>query len=238
MTAKPTWELSELGAIGRDLKQVASNWQIIRKEGLKALFGSHSNYQEEASQLHKEGKWQQLVLYENGSKQEYGCELAPKTCQLLEKYLANSAVSCKRGQIKFSVMHSGTHVLPHTGPTNTRLRAHLGLMIPENGLVELRVGPQTHRWSEGKVFVIDDSFEHEVWQAGDGLRLVLLIDFWHPDLSAFHRNRLQPLPVQESSQNRSTVFHIGGIVNEITGAHSTIKEQRILVSSSITSSQR
>ena len=231
LTAKPTWDLSELGPTGTHLKQVAANWQIIRNEGLKALFGSHVNYQEEASQLHKEGKWQQLVLYENGSKQEHGCQLAPKTCQILEKYLTDSAISCKRGQIKFSVMHSGTHVLPHTGPTNTRLRAHLGLVVPETGLVEMRVGPQTLRWSEGKVFVIDDSFEHEVWQAGEGLRLVLLVDFWHPDLSTFQRNRLPPLPAQESTQNRSTVFHIGGIVNEITQSHSAIKDKVVLPSS-------
>lgn len=30
-------------------------------------------------------------------------------------------------------MHPGTHVWPHTGPTNCRLRMHLGLVIPEEG---------------------------------------------------------------------------------------------------------
>lgn len=36
-------------------------------------------------------------------------------------------------QIKYSVMHPGTHVWPHTGPTNCRLRMHLGLVIPKEG---------------------------------------------------------------------------------------------------------
>lgn len=36
-------------------------------------------------------------------------------------------------QIKFSVMQPGTHVWPHTGPTNCRLRMHLGLVIPQHG---------------------------------------------------------------------------------------------------------
>lgn len=36
-------------------------------------------------------------------------------------------------QIKFSVMQPGTHVWPHTGPTNCRLRMHLGLVIPKHG---------------------------------------------------------------------------------------------------------
>lgn len=30
-------------------------------------------------------------------------------------------------------MHPGTHVWPHTGPTNCRLRMHLGLVIPKEG---------------------------------------------------------------------------------------------------------
>ena len=41
-------------------------------------------------------------------------------------------------QIKYSVMLPGTHVWPHTGPTNCRLRLHLGLVIPKN--VAIRVG--------------------------------------------------------------------------------------------------
>ena len=47
------------------------------------------------------------------------------------------------------------------GPTNTRLRAHLGLMIPDEGLIEMRIANDKRlRWSDGKIFVIDDSFEH------------------------------------------------------------------------------
>lgn len=44
-------------------------------------------------------------------------------------------------QVKFSVMHPGTHIWPHTGPTNCRLRAHLGLVIPES--VAIRVAKTT-----------------------------------------------------------------------------------------------
>ena len=44
-------------------------------------------------------------------------------------------------QIKYSVMLPGTHIWPHTGPTNCRLRLHLGLVIPKN--VSIRVGHET-----------------------------------------------------------------------------------------------
>jgi hypothetical protein len=30
------------------------------------------------------------------------------------------------------------------------------------------------------VLVFDDSFEHEVWNHGDSVRIVLFMNFWHP----------------------------------------------------------
>merc|ERR1712072_71489 len=35
----------------------------------------------------------------------------------------------------------------------------------------------------GKVLVLDDSFEHEVWNDSDQSRSVLIVDLWHPDFS-------------------------------------------------------
>ena len=62
-------------------------------------------------------------------------------------------------------MHSGTHVQPHNGPTNTRLRAHLGLLIPDDdgGLVEMRIADKRLKWSDGKIFVIDDRYLFRVY---------------------------------------------------------------------------
>lgn len=34
-------------------------------------------------------------------------------------------------------MHPGTHVWAHTGPTNCRLRAHLGLVIPDGASIRV-----------------------------------------------------------------------------------------------------
>ena len=89
--------------------------------------------------------------------------------------------------------------------------------MPSNGKVEMRIAEKRAHWSPGKVFVIDDSFEHEVWHQGDTIRLVLLIDFWHPDLSVKLREKLPPLPMNEA-KNHTTVFHIGGIVSQITSS--------------------
>jgi len=87
------------------------------------------------------------------------CARTPRTCALVERFPA--AATCRRGQVKFSALRGGTRIWPHCGPTNTRLRAHLGLVVPPEP--RLRVGDSPPRaWRRGKFIVFDDSFEHEV----------------------------------------------------------------------------
>ena len=63
----------------------------------------------------------------------------------------------------FSAVAPGTHITPHTGPTNKKLRCHLPLVVPPGDKSRIRVGDQVLPFEEGKCFVFDDSFEHEVW---------------------------------------------------------------------------
>lgn len=47
---------------------------------------------------------------------------------------------------------------------NLRLRIHLPLITPTgNGKCGIRVGSQKRSWNNGKAIVLDDSYEHEVW---------------------------------------------------------------------------
>jgi aspartate beta-hydroxylase len=93
--------------------------------------------------------------------------------------------------VKFSVMSPGIHVWPHVGPTNCRIRTHLGLVVPEGPVI--RVMNETRTWKEGEFIIFDDSFEHEVWHEGSELRLVLIIDFWHPELTEAEKRRLSAI---------------------------------------------
>ena len=38
--------------------------------------------------------------------------------------------------------------------------------------------------------IFDDSFEHEVWQDSESIRLILIVDMWHPDLTESQRQTL------------------------------------------------
>lgn len=80
----------------------------------------------------------------------------------------------------FSVLAPHSHIKPHCGPINAWLRCHLGVLVP-NGC-RMRVGDETRPMQEGKCLLFDDAFEHEVWNDSDRDRLMLIVDFWHPDL--------------------------------------------------------
>jgi len=88
----------------------------------------------------------------------------------------------------FSIMGPRTHVAPHCGFINARVRCHLALVVPDGG--HMRVGSESRAWVEGKALLFDDSFEHEVWNDSPSGRVVLLFDVWHPDLTAVEKRAL------------------------------------------------
>jgi aspartyl/asparaginyl beta-hydroxylase len=124
------------------------------------------------------GRWSYLVLYVEGQKDSINCALCPRTAAVID---ANRAALSFGGIVYFSVLERDTYVAPHEGPTNMRLRCHLGIDVPEGS--GLRVGGMTRKWEEGRCLVFDDSFTHEVWNRGSRRRLVLVVDIWHPDLT-------------------------------------------------------
>ncbi|SCK13792.1 aspartyl/asparaginyl beta-hydroxylase domain-containing protein [Streptomyces sp. WMMB 322] len=105
------------------------------------------------------------------------------------KALAPIPGATDSGMTYFSTVLGGTHIAPHSGFSNAHLRCHLSLITTEGS--RIRVADEERVWQEGKAFVFDDSFEHEVWNEGSERRTVLLFDFWHPDLSAPEIEALQ-----------------------------------------------
>jgi len=81
----------------------------------------------------------------------------------------------------FSIFEPGKHLPPHRGPYNGVLRLHLGLIVPEpRDKIAIRVQDQICHWSEGKVVIFDDAYEHEAWNHSDKTRVVLFVDFVKP----------------------------------------------------------
>lgn len=124
------------------------------------------------------GNWNIVELCSGGRRHAGNAIHAPVTMGIL---MAEPAVVTNRaGLAYFSVLDSHAHVDAHCGPTNARLRIHLGLHVPPDS--RIRVGHAARHWQSGRCLVFDDSWEHEVWNDSPIPRSVLIVDIVHPDL--------------------------------------------------------
>jgi aspartate beta-hydroxylase len=140
---------------------------------------AEAEFQAEAEGLMERGSWDVFMFYERSRKNEENCARCPTITRIIEN---SNTVRTQAGLLYVSKFSPGTHIKPHLGPTNVRLRCHLGIRIPD-GDCGLKVGGETRRWEEGRCIVFDDSLEHEAWNHTGEPRIVLIIDFWHPDLT-------------------------------------------------------
>jgi hypothetical protein len=82
-------------------------------------------------------------------------------------------------------------VEPHSDGRNFILTAHLGLCIPHKGCW-IKVGNEERKsWKVGKLTTLDTSFVHSTGNESDEDRHVLIIDFWHPELTEAERAGLE-----------------------------------------------
>lgn len=127
------------------------------------------------------GRWTGMFLYgAKGLRNDELCARCPTTARVVE-----SLPLCRNfGFAMFSGLDPHTHVEPHCGSSNLRLRHHLGVDVPEPAASRLRVGREWRSWEPGKSFAFDDSFEHEVVHEGELPRVVLVVDMWYPGLTA------------------------------------------------------
>lgn len=114
--------------------------------------------------------------------------LSRRLCPATSQLVAELPGVGEAGMVFFSAMTPGTCIQAHCDLSNTRLRCHLGLSIPDG--CSMRVDREIRRWEEGRCLVFDGSFEHEVWHSGSETRWVLILDFWHPDLTDVERRAL------------------------------------------------
>ena len=121
------------------------------------------------------GDWTALVIKSANGYSTFSSHL-PRTTQILQNITEEFLL------VKYSALKPGTHILPHTGPSNKRLRAHF--CITHTGGARMRVGEEWRTWREGEVLILDSSFEHEVIHDGRDTRIVLILDIWHPEYSS------------------------------------------------------
>ncbi len=171
LTAQPVHAAKEFSWISGFIR----DFETIRQELLE--YSQKLTLDTQPQGLTDRGRWSVLYFYAGGRRVEETTRACPRTSELLSSVPGAG----EAGLSYLSVLRGGTHIQRHFGSTNTKLRCHLGLIVPEGP--RLRVGEEILEWREGECFVFDDSFDHEVWHEGDSERIVLIMDFWHPELT-------------------------------------------------------
>ena len=153
-------------------------WTTIRDEAVAvALRGQASPSLATISPDHRAiaeiAKWRSFFLWGYGYRIDDNADRCPATAALVQHIPGlNSAF--------FSILAPGTHIPAHRGVTKGLITCHLGLIVPRDGDVRMRVADRVIRWAEGETLVFDDTYDHEVWNDTANTRVVLLIQFARP----------------------------------------------------------
>ena len=120
------------------------------------------------------GGWRSFFLIGYGYRLDANCARCPETVKALAGVpgLVTALVS---------ILEPGMHVGRHCGVSKGIVIAHLGLRVPEEAnRCRMDVDGETVTWREGKTFVFDDTYPHEVWNDTLERRVILLIQFRRP----------------------------------------------------------
>ena len=156
-----------------------AEWATIRAEAeaVLAYRDEIPGFQEvspDQYRLAKGKSWRTHFLYGFGERLATNTRLTPRTAELLEG-VPNLQTAM------FSILAPGYHIPAHTGVTKGILRAHLGLIVPDDHeRCRIRVADTVTAWREGEAFVFDDTYEHEVWNETAQERVILIFDFDRP----------------------------------------------------------
>jgi ornithine lipid ester-linked acyl 2-hydroxylase len=158
-------------------QHLRDHWRAIRDEAVAAALGEASPSLSSISPDHRAiapvNMWRSFFLWGYGYRIEENIAACPVTAATVAKIPdLNSAF--------FSILAPGTHIPAHRGVTKGLITCHLGLIVPRDGDVRMRVDDRIVRWAEGETLVFDDTYDHEVWNDTDHTRVVLLIQFRRP----------------------------------------------------------
>ena len=173
------------------LAEVEAATGVIRQEMQAALASSRAElvpylqYQDyealaQWSDLNRNPDWTAFHLIKLGEVISANASLCPRTMDLLQK-IPQPVIPGASPNAMFSLLAPHTAIPPHVGVNNSRLVCHLPLVVPDG--CWFRVGAETRSWREGEAFVFDDTIEHEASNPSGMLRVVMIFDVWHPDLS-------------------------------------------------------
>ena len=186
LTAMPFWNAADDSLNFPWAAELEAKSNIIMEEFAEFQKGEFDFSGDSAWQSKVMGTgWSAFRLQRLGVWNTENCAKFPKTYALLKELDIPLAV---RG-VCFARQTPGSGVAPHSDGRNFILTSHLGLKIPKECWI--KVGEEQQSWTEGKLTTLDTSFEHSTGNPSTEDRHVLIIDFWHPELSEAERAGLE-----------------------------------------------
>lgn len=198
LRAQPFWDtrqeawhrqlISKADAIRTELQRYLAHSQQGMTPYVRQTDGAPASWQH----LIEKTAWQALHLLKAGHETDIAAAF-PQTISALQK-TPLSRCGQHAPEAFFSVLQPRTHIPPHYGLSNFKLVAHLPIRLPEH--CTLTAGNQTRHWHMKELLVFDDSFLHEANNASNEVRIVLIFDVWHPDLTTDEQMRIQTVMEQ------------------------------------------
>ena len=199
LTARPVHAVARGGRFDA-VARLAEAWRGVRAEldarladpdalargGARRVWASSVNHDPELSEKYGYG-WTTLSLMEETSWVEPNASLFPATRAALEA----SGLAAHAIEAFFARQAPRTGCRLHSDNRNWVLAAHIGVRMAPGEHCHIDVGSARHVWSEGGALVMDGSFMHQTFNDSDEPRYVLIVRFWHWELTTDERAALQ-----------------------------------------------
>ncbi len=161
-----------IGAFEREWKTVRAELErvLVHREALPKFYEVNRDQKRIAG----DDNWKTFVFFGFQFRSEVNCRLCPETTRLLEQVPRLETAF-------FSILAPGAHIPRHRGVPKGLIRCHIPLIVPRKSQdCVMWVKDVPCSWQEGKALVFDDTYPHEVRNATDESRVVLLFDFERP----------------------------------------------------------
>lgn len=172
LAAKPWYETAEF-PWAVDMER---QFEAIRAEALDVLKDG-SGFHTYAYPGVNQGGWSSFSFVSQGQENTANLQRCPKTAELLRRIPRYPHFR----DAMFSLLEPHAEIPHHQDYHNVYLTCHLGLLIPPDASIQ--VAGVERPWQAGKCLIFDSSFSHSAYNHSDERRLVLLVDFMHPDVN-------------------------------------------------------
>ncbi|WP_371181457.1 aspartyl/asparaginyl beta-hydroxylase domain-containing protein [Xanthomonas sacchari] len=126
-----------------------------------------------------DGAWDAYFFFRHGQAYPENLQRCPRTAAALAQ-VPLTRIEGHAPEVLFSILAPGTTIKPHYGVTNARVVTHLPLIVPPDCALE--VAGIAHAWEVGRLVTFNDTCLHQAWNHSDRVRVVTILDTWHPDL--------------------------------------------------------